>query len=724
MAKKAAPVVTQSDFLRTAMERWRSVDTFEGPQRLEGQTDLRFLNLQQWNDQDKTEREAIGKHALVIDQIGEPYRQLVGSQRQARPGIQVNPVDNGADIDTAELYQKFIRHIETVGGAKPARDEAFKGSAGPGWGYYRLLTEYAVDDANPADPATLFDQSIAYQAIENQFTVFRDPMTPLHEQWKQRFNFVVEDIPTEEFTRRWPQALATSQDCFSATGLQMPEWFPGTSVRVADYFYIEEVSGAEVSLLADGSVVPSAQVPKGVEVLQTRTPITRTVKLAKITGAEILEGNDEKTAGREQVWPYIPVVMMYGESLTVDGKRNLRGIVRAARDLLRAYNYEVSELMYELACSPKSKVLMAAGQQEGHDEQWKQAPAKALPYLLYEPTVTTVDGRVVQVPPPAVAHFTDSAKIQALVVAINQLKTDLRSVTGWYDPTDPSRRNTDQSGRAILARKESQAEGAVNYKENFGDALTYEAMLLLGAIPKVYGRQGRMLRMLGDEQDKPAESMTVGQPMTKQDGTQATFQWGQGRYDMTVSLGASYQTSRQEAADVGLEMMKALPPQMAAAMAPMVIRNMDTPGAREIAERLDRTLPPEITQEKDDQAPQIPPEIQQQMQQMQQMIEVMTKELNAKNDLIEKETHKLQAAGAEKKLEIDAKIQIAAMDNDTKLRIEELKLRGALMQAELDAKQAQLSQMYGQAHEGLMADRGHQQAVEMQSMQPPEESGT
>ena len=719
MAKKKAPELsTAADFLRTAMDRWRSVDTFEAPQRLEGQTDLRFLNLQQWNDQDKSEREAVGKHALVIDQIGEPYRQLLGSQRQARPGIQVNPVDNGADVDTAERYQQFIRHVETVGGAKAARDEAFKGAIGPGWGYYRLLTEYAYDEMNPADPATLFDQCITYQAIENQFTVFRDPACPLHEPWKQRFCLIIEDIPTEEFTRRWPDAAATSQEAFAATGLAMPEWFPTNSVRVADYFYVEEVAGPDVALLSDGSVVPSAQVPKGAEVLQTRTPIARTVKLAKITGAEILEGNATKTAGADWAGQYIPVVMMHGDSLTVDGKRNLRGIVRAARDLMRAYNYEVSELLYELACSPKSKVLMPNGSQEGHETQWKEAPAKAFPYLLYEPVVTTVAGQMIQVQEPKVAHFTDSAKIQALVIAINQLKTDLRSVTGWYDATDPNRKNTDQSGRAILARKESQAEGAVNYKDNFGAALLYEGLILLDLIPKIYGRPGRILRMLGDEEEKPAEQVTVGGPITKEDGTQGMFAWGAGRYDVTVSLGASYQTSRQEAADVGLEMMKALPPQMAAAMAPLVIRNMDTPGSREIAERLDRTLPPEITQEKDGKQPPIPPQVQQQLQQMQQMIEVMTKELNAKNDLIEGETHKLQADAMNQRAELDVKLKIAAMDNDTKLRLEELKLRGALMQAELDAKQAQLTQMYGQAHEGLMADQGHQRAVEMQQLQP------
>ena len=451
-----------------------------------------------------------------------------------------------------------------------------------------------------------------------------------------------------------------------------------------------------------------------------------------MTGAEILEGNDDNTAGR--VWPgaYIPIIRMYGDSLTVDGKRNLRGVVRAARDLMRAYNYEVSELLYELACSPKSKLLMANGQQEGHEEQYKRAPAVAMPALLYEASITTATGKVIEPGPPQVAHFTDSAKIQALVVAIQQLKVDLRTVTGWYDTTDPSRKNSDQSRVAILARKDLQNEGTVNYKDNYGAALLFEGMLLIDLIPKIYNRIGRVLRLIGED-EQPMDPVTVGQawkkPKTKVEGI---FAWGAGRYDVTVSIGASYTTRRQEAAELQLDTMKILPPAMAAAIAPIAIANIDMPGSREISKRLDRMVKlqfPGVTEEEEPQ--QIPPEIQQQLQQSQQMIGVLTKELNAKNDLIEKEQHKLASDERMKRADIDAKIQIAAMDNDTKLRIEELKLRGSLMQAELDAKQAELTQFYAQRHERGMADvtheqgleagqAGHQQALEAQAMQPTE----
>ena len=72
------------------------------------------------------------------------------------------------------------------------------------------------------------------------------------------------------------------------------------------------------------------------------------------------------------------------------------------------------------------------------------------------------------------------------------------------------RKNADQSGRAILARKEAQSESAVTYKDNYANALLFEGMLLVGAVPKIYHRKGRVLRIVGLEDETQTESVTVG----------------------------------------------------------------------------------------------------------------------------------------------------------------------------------------------------------------------
>jgi len=627
------------EFLNTALDRWRSADTAESVQREEGEKDLRFLNLEQWDPQD--ERDRGDRPTLVIDQIGEPFRQLIGRQRSAKPSLLTVPVDSGADIDTADVYQGLIRHIENKGHAKSARDEAFKSAVAVGFGYYRIVTEYENEGDRNAPEDSLFDQSIRYQPIENSMSVFRDPACPLHEPEKCRFVFIVEDIPKSEFERRYPGAISTSEAAFQSTGLTMPEWYPEHSVRIADYFYVDVTEGPEVLLVRDSAsgqeyTVPADRLPEGVEVIQRRRLQQRTVKLAKISGAEILEGNKNKTAGRD--WPgrYIPVVPIFGESLVVEGKRTLRGIVRAARDPQRMYNYQNSELVYELALSPKSKVLAPVEAIEGLEEMWQRAARDPFPALLTK--AFDAEGR--PLPAPTVAQFTDPNKIQALVVAINQHKSDLRTTTGWYDATDPNRRGADQSGKAILARKESQAEGNTNYHENFGEALTYEGLILLDLIPKIYTRPGRVLRLAGLEDDRDSTMATMGQPYQGENGVQRIYEWGAGQYDVAVTVGASYTTRRQEAAAWQFDLMKVLPPEMAAAMAPIAVKNIDGPGVQEISKRLNQTLPPQLQGDKDQD--QIPPQVKQQLQQADQMIQQLTGRLKELDQKIEMDEVKAQ----------------------------------------------------------------------------------
>jgi hypothetical protein len=683
MAKKT-PSTTARDFLRVALERWNSANTSEEKQRSEGATDQRFLNLDQWDAND--ERDRGDRPTLVVDQIGEPYRQLVGRQQSAKPAILVSPIDSGADVDTADVFQGLIRHVENKGHAKAARDEAFKGAVGIGWGYYRIVTEFENEGDPTAPMDAMFDQGVRYQAIENPMTVFRDPSCPLHEPEKAMFCFHIEDIPQGVFEDLYDGAISKESEAFQATGIESPDWFPENSVRVADYFYVETVDGPEVAIVRgeDGSeqVEWAKDVPKGAEIVQKRRLRLRQVKLAKITAAEVLEGNLDKTAGRDWAGMYIPIIPVWGESLISDGKRTLRGIVRPARDSQRMYNYHNSELVYDLALSPKSKVMASVESIEGLEAMWKQAATMPFPALL----TRAFDANGRPLPQPTVAQFTDANKIQALVVAINQAKTDLRSTTGWYDATDPGRRNAEQSGRAIVARKEAQAEGTVNYQDQFGQALLYEGTVLLDLIPKIYTRPGRVLRLVGLEDEEQAKLVTMGETYEGEKGVERIYEWGAGRYDVAVTVGASYTTRRQEAASWQLDLMKILPPQMAAAMAPLAIKNVDAPGNREIAKRLNDSLPPELrSDDEGEEQPQIPPEVRQQMEKAQQLIDGLTQKVTELTQAIQTDQIKSQAEAQRSSASDAVKERIAQISAETQMA----KVRADLMlkMAELDANQ-------------------------------------
>jgi hypothetical protein len=101
---------------------------------------------------------------------------------------------------------------------------------------------------------------------------------------------------------------------------------------------------------------------------------------------------------------------------------------------------------------------------------------------------------------------------------------------------------------------------------------------------------------------------------------------------------------------------KAYPP-LAQFAGDLLIKNMDWPGAQEIAERLKKTLPPGLADDPKNKQP-LPPEAQAQMQQLQQMVEQLTGKLNESQDIIQQKRVELESKERIEMAKIEADIQI------------------------------------------------------------------
>jgi hypothetical protein len=124
--------------------------------------------------------------------------------------------------------------------------------------------------------------------------------------------------------------------------------------------------------------------------------------------------------------------------------------------------------------------------------------------------------------------------------------------------------------------------------------LNHLGKVLIDLIPKIYDSERTIRIMREDEAHVPVRInvpvMGVnGKPMLLND-------LNQGAYDVRVKIGPSYATRRAEAADAMLQFVQAVP-QAASLAGDLIARNMDWPGADEIAERLRRSLPPQISGE-------------------------------------------------------------------------------------------------------------------------------
>ncbi|MCH9835224.1 hypothetical protein K0U83_06155, partial [bacterium] len=284
--------------------------------------DLRFYagspdNQWQWpNDVLQTRGSSQGpvvsaRPCLTINKLPQHVKQITNEQRMNRPTIKVLPVDDKSDIEMADVFNGVIRHIEYTSDADVAYDTACENQVTYGEGYLRILTEYCDD--------TSFDQEIKIGRIRNSFSVYMDPMIQDPAGADARWCFITDDMTKDEYERAYPKASPIST--LTARGIgdsSINQWISETTVRVAEYFYIE-CEKATLNLYP-GNQTALAGTPEDSllramfgKPLRSRQSDRERVKWCKTNGYEILE--ESEWAGS-----FIPVVRVVGNEFEVDGQ--------------------------------------------------------------------------------------------------------------------------------------------------------------------------------------------------------------------------------------------------------------------------------------------------------------------------------------------------------------------------------------------------------------------
>lgn len=626
--------------IKLALERWKQAEEGSRETRKKGLEDLKFRAGEQWPDNVQTARQLDARPCLTINRVPQFVRQVTNDARMNRPSIKISAVED-SDVETAEIYEGLCRHIQVSSNAEVAYDTAMDYAATMGFGYIRVITEYCDEDS--------FDQDIKIKRIKNPFMVYFDPFSSETDGSDAKFAFICTDMLKDEFKKQYPNAKVTGDLMMESEGDTKADWITGETVRVAEYFCIEEREET-LLLLDDGNTMLKAQYEKMLNagqvlpmVVKERKTSVRKVMWRKITSAEVLEE-------REWAGKYIPIVPVYGEDLDVDGQRELIGMVRYLKDPQRMYNYWSTAQTEAIALSPKAPFVGAEGQFEGYEHQWAAANRENKAFLVYKPT--TIDN--ILVPPPQRQQA--EPPVQAMVQAIVQASEDMKATTGIYDASLGMRSN-ETSGRAIQAR---QAEGDIanfHFIDNLSRSIRHVGVILVDLIPKIYD-SARVVRILGE--DGESELVKINQIFQDKSGQPKQIDMTVGKYDVQVNVGPSYATKRQEAADMMTQLAQAYPQLMQIA-GDILVKNMDWPGADDIAKRLKAMLPPQI-QDEEEGKPEIPPALMAQMEQAQQMIDMLTQQVN-----------QLTTEKESKVVELESKERIAAQDNQTKLAIESYK---------------------------------------------------
>ncbi|RAK60873.1 hypothetical protein DJ021_14160 [Phenylobacterium hankyongense] len=574
--------MSDDDILKEAREAFELAADAEAENRREALDDLRFARLgEQWPEQIRRERDLDGRPCLTINRLPAFIRQVVNDARQNKPSIVTHPVDDAADPQTAEVFNGLIRHIEQSSDAEVAYDTALDFAVTGGFGYFRINTRYASDDG--------FDQDLVVERVANPFSIYGDPDSTAADSSDWNTAFVVDSLPKAAFEARWKGADAVDWTADSYAGLTAP-WLDGERVMVAEHWRREAVTRTIVAL-SDGQVVEAAvyEAQKamfdalGVSVVgRPRTVASHKVTQRIMTGAEVLETVD--WAGK-----FIPIVPVYGEELHVDGRRRLRSLVRDAKDPQRMFNYWRTTSTELVALAPKTPFIGRKGAFETDSAKWATANTQSHAYIEY-------DG-----PEPPMRQQFAGAPAGALQEALNA-SDDMKAIMGLYDASLGARSN-ETSGRAIMARQREGDVSTFHYIDNLSRAIRHAGRIMLDLIPKVYATP-RVIRVL--RQDGQAQAVPVNQP-AGQGQAQPQIQGGAGgqlkaiekiydltvgKYDLTVQSGPSFTSRREEAANQMIELIRAYPA-AAPVIGDLLAKNLDWPGADEVAKRLQAMLPPQ-----------------------------------------------------------------------------------------------------------------------------------
>jgi hypothetical protein len=690
VAEKSKKPTSSDSVMKEAREAFGRCQDAETDNRNTAKDDITFArDGVQWPEEISKQRKAEGRPCLTINKMPAFIRQVVNDARQNKPSIKVHPADSGADPEVAEILNGLIRNIEYTSNADVAYDTATECAVSGGFGYIRVGLDYAYDDS--------FDMDITVNRVSNPFSVYGDPNSRAADSSDWDLAFVTDRLPKKQFEHEYKGAQKVDWDDTDWNDAQ--DWVDEDSVLVAEWWTRDKVD-KPIVMLTNGMVVDKADLEEDEELqiliqagaLQVHGErVTKSCKVTQriISGVEVLKTTE--WAGK-----YIPIIPVYGDEFDIEGKRYFRSLIHNAIDAQRMVNYWRTTSTELVALAPKVPFIGPKGAFATDINKWNQANTKSHPFLQY-------DGQT----PPIRLPLDAGPAAGALQEALNA-SDDMKAIIGLYDASLGARSN-ETSGVAINARQREGDVSTFHFIDNMARAIRHTGRVIIDLIPHVYTNE-RVIRVIGEDGSQRAQKVNTKEPVpvTDKKGNPQVDEHGNpvlrmfdltaGKYDLTVTTGPSFTTRREEAAAQMTEMIRALPA-AAPVLGKHLAKNLDWPGADEIAEELEAMS-----------QPQIPPELQQAIEEGKQEIAKLTEENQSLKTDISVDTKKAEMTALLQKQKQEADIQLQREKAAAEIELERQKLG---LEREKAAAQVAIQKQKGDADHQLAVE-GHERSHELE----------
>lgn len=372
------------------------------------------------------------------------------------------------------------------------------------------------------------------------------------------------------------------------------------------------------------------------------------IKHYKISPCEILSENGLE--GESFPGSFIPLILVQGPSINIEGKTYVTSLIRTAKDPQRNYNYWVSGAAETVALAPKAEWIGTAKQFEGYENDYAESNRRNFPFLKYNIDDKYIDNNYIPPPPgrvavkdPPVGMFTEITNARMAVKdAVGVHNRDV----GEYGP--------ERSGAAILAIQKPSDIGSFVFYDNLRMAIEHSHRVINSMIGEVYDSE-RDVRVR-DETDrttfvpintdlKSAVKRVSNEPeryigmdlkrmrdAMRKSGSDARFNdLTIGKYDVVSKTGPAYATQRAESAEQMLR-LAAVDERIMKVGGDLVVRSMDFEFADELADRIEMTLPEGMVKPREGKTP--PPPKPPDPQTMLAIQKIKTEELKGQREVI------------------------------------------------------------------------------------------
>jgi len=608
----------EQDKLQAYRERFSDFSDHFGPERRRMLEDLNFSNPadpQQWETVVRNARDLAGRPTLTFDHTNQYINQVVNDARQNKPSIQVLPVDSGADIQTAEVYEGAIRQIEYASRASIAYDTAIEHAARCGKGWIRVVTEVT----NPV----LNEQQILIKQVHDPLSVDISPESVEPNGSDATDGFVQTIMSIAAFEKKY--GPRKSQQSWDGQGA----WESEKTIRVCEYYKLHKEKkshiavvmpdGQELVFLEDEYWNFAKQIGYQPQVTATYALETRSFDWCLMTGSDILEETRVLTE-------WLPIVPVYGNVLWIDGKRYVCGLTRQLMDGQRAKNYERSAQIEMIALQPKSPFILPFESVENFEAEWGAANTSNKAYLPYN--ARDDQGN----PLPAPVRLAPPALPAAFIQGAQMASDDMQAAIGMYKSNLGAPSNA-TSGRAKLQDQREGDTATYHYVDNQGRAIEQVGRIIVNMAPK-YIDTKRLIRILGVDGKAKQVQIDPNAP-SNPNAKIPSFNLSQGTYDVRVKTGPSYATMRQESSQALTEIVRSSP-ELMTVLGPSWARLQDWPDAEKISKLLTAMAPPQVQAIENEDA-NIPPEAQGIVSSLKAQIEQMKQQLQEATQAADKQ---------------------------------------------------------------------------------------